>query len=217
MSCGDKENLERCSGLSEEQNRVCVNGVHPRARHVSARSWRILITRTHASNAGGLMVVGRRHISRACIFCRRCLADSAGPPSLGPLLIRTIGKREPLGPADTSPERIGARAASHTSVAFPDGCMEWIGMARRCRGRGAAGPALPRRTHGHMGAPARRGPRGGGSAPAWPSPRRGAGMRERDGEQRNVVVAAAVSAAHVKPPCPWPRGTTGSFGSPPGS
>ena len=84
-------------------------------------------------------------------------------------------------------------------------------MARRWRGRGAAGPALPRRSHGHMGAPARRGPRGGGSAPAWPSPRRGAGMRERDGEQRNVVVAAAVSAAHVKPPCPWPRGTTGSF------
>ena len=154
MSCGDKENLERCSGVSEEQNRVCVNGVHPRARHVSARSWRILITRTHASNAGGLMVVGRRHISRACIFCRRCLADSAGPPSLGPLLIRTIGKREPLGPADTSPERIGARAASHVG-GFP-GWMHGVDgdgptMARPRGSRPSAAAALAR-SHGGAGA-----------------------------------------------------------------
>ena len=101
-----------------------------------------------------MSVVGRWHISRACIFCRRCLADSAGPPSLAPLLIRTIGKREPLGPADTSPERIGARAASHVG-GFP-GWMHGVDgdgptMARPRGSRPSAAAALAR-SHGGAGA-----------------------------------------------------------------
>jgi hypothetical protein len=137
-----------------------VNGSPQRPRHVSARSWGILITRIHASNAGGLIAAAAGK-AREHVYCRRCLADSAARRAWAPFLsgpaaskghreTRAVGAGGHVAGADR--ERAG-REASHvgsdawsSGLGWPDdGAAEWqlasaaAAHARSHGGTGAAG------------------------------------------------------------------------------